>query len=109
MAGFWQALTNQPTFNASTAFLLTNGTYSGQSGSNVEIMKGELPDKLKDGCLRVSKMLRLPLCGIDLRCTPKGEWYCFEVNPSPGFSFYEAETGQPIADAIAQFLATGQR
>jgi Kelch motif len=31
MAGFWQALTNQPTFNASTALLLTNGTVMCQS------------------------------------------------------------------------------
>jgi glutathione synthase/RimK-type ligase-like ATP-grasp enzyme len=82
--------------------------YSGRSGETVQIMARELPEELKNNCLRVSKMLRLPLCGIDLRCTPQGEWYCFEVNPSPGFSFYEQATGQPIADAIARFLTTGQ-
>jgi hypothetical protein len=31
MAGFWQGLTNQPTFNASTALLLTDGTVMCQS------------------------------------------------------------------------------
>jgi hypothetical protein len=82
--------------------------YSGTYQETVEIRTRELPEKLKKRCLMVSKMLKLPLCGIDLRCTPNGDWYCFEVNPSPGFSFYEEETGQPIADAIARFLAKGQ-
>jgi hypothetical protein len=30
---------------------------------------------------------------------------CFEVNPSPGFSYYEGHTGQPISAAIARYLA----
>jgi glutathione synthase/RimK-type ligase-like ATP-grasp enzyme len=82
--------------------------YPGRSGETVQIMARELSEELKNDCLRLSKMLRLPVCGIDLRCTPQGDWYCFEVNPSPGFSFYEQATGQPIADAIARFLAAGQ-
>ena len=28
----------------------------------------------------------------------------FEVNPSPGFTYYETNTGQPIAAAIASLL-----
>ena len=46
----------------------------------------------------------LHLAGIDLRQTPRGEWYCLEVNPSPGFTYYEAVTGQPIAAAVAELL-----
>jgi hypothetical protein len=30
--------------------------------------------------------------------------YCFEVNPSPGFSYYEANAGQPISTAVAEYL-----
>jgi glutathione synthase/RimK-type ligase-like ATP-grasp enzyme len=48
----------------------------------------------------------LLVSGIDLRVTGKGEWVCFEVNPSPGFTFYEAD-GQPIAAAIADLLLAG--
>ena len=44
------------------------------------------------------------LAALDLRRTPDGEWYCFEVNPSPGFTYYESNTGQPIAAAIAGLL-----
>lgn len=64
-----------------------------------------LPDFVIQRCLTVSELLELPLCGIDLRRTPSGEWYCFEVNPSPGFTFYEDCAGLPIAPAIAELLA----
>jgi glutathione synthase/RimK-type ligase-like ATP-grasp enzyme len=48
----------------------------------------------------------LPFAGIDLRRRGgDGAWVCFEVNPSPGFSFYESRTGQPIARAVARYLA----
>ena len=45
--------------------------------------------------------------GIDLKETPDGEYYCFEVNPSPGFLFYEQGTGQPISKALADLLHQG--
>jgi glutathione synthase/RimK-type ligase-like ATP-grasp enzyme len=50
----------------------------------------------------------LCLAGVDLRLTPTGEWFCFEVNPSPGYSYFSNATGQPIAAAIAQLLITGR-
>jgi glutathione synthase/RimK-type ligase-like ATP-grasp enzyme len=45
--------------------------------------------------------------GIDLKLTPDGEYYCFEVNPSPGFVYYERYTGQPISAALADLLHAG--
>ena len=48
--------------------------------------------------------MQLHVAGIDLRRTPDGEWFCFEVNPSPAFLYYETATGLPIAAAIAQLL-----
>ena len=44
-----------------------------------------------------------------LKLTPDQQVYCFEVNPSPAFSYYEAHTGQPIAQAIARYLAAAAR
>jgi glutathione synthase/RimK-type ligase-like ATP-grasp enzyme len=55
--------------------------------------------------LQLAQRLELPLAGIDLRRTPDGRHVCFEVNPSPAFSFYEQRTGLPIAAAIARYLA----
>lgn len=51
--------------------------------------------------------MNLLLAGLDLRCTPEGEWYCFEVNPSPAFTCFEQRTRQPIAEAVARLLACG--
>jgi glutathione synthase/RimK-type ligase-like ATP-grasp enzyme len=49
--------------------------------------------------------MRLTVAGVDLRWAPGGAWYCFEVNPSPAFSYFAQATGQPIARAIARLLA----
>jgi RimK-like ATP-grasp domain len=65
----------------------------------------ELPDDLSDRCRRLVASMSLALAGIDLRLAPNGQWFCFEVNPSPGFTYYEQATGQPIADSIARLLA----
>ena len=56
-------------------------------------------------CVALSQRLELPLAGIDLRRTPDGEMVCFEVNPSPAFSFYQQGASQSIATCIAHYLA----
>jgi len=64
----------------------------------------ELPDDLAERCLRLAQALGLAFAGIDLKLTPDQHAYCFEVNPSPTFSSYEAHTRQPIAHAVACYL-----
>lgn len=67
----------------------------------------ELPRDIAERCRTAAAKLALPLAGIDLRCSVEGVWYCLEVNPSPGFSFFQWKTGQPIAEAIADLLEAG--
>jgi glutathione synthase/RimK-type ligase-like ATP-grasp enzyme len=62
-------------------------------------------DDLAAQCLALAQDLELPLAGIDLKVTPQDEVYCFEVNPSPAYSYYESQTGQPISAAIARYLS----
>lgn len=69
-----------------------------------EITPFELPDALVEQCLALSRALNLPLAGLDLRITPEDEVCCFEVNPSPAFSWYEDRTGQPITEAVVELL-----
>jgi len=76
---------------------------------NVEIRSCRLPQVVEDRCRRLGAAVRLPVAGIDLRRTPEGDWYCFEVNPSPAFTYYESSTGQPIGNAVARLLADGLR
>jgi hypothetical protein len=42
--------------------------------------------------------------GIDLKVTPDDEVCCFEVNPSPAFSYYEGSTGQPYPRRSPSYL-----
>jgi hypothetical protein len=68
-----------------------------------------LPDTIAQACVHLARTLSLVLAGIDLKRTPDGTWYCFEVNPSPAYSYYQNATGQPIADALVRLLAAGER
>ena len=70
-----------------------------------QLSETHLPDEVADRCRSVAARLGLAVAGIDLRRTAADEWYSFEVNPSPAFSYYENATGQPIATAVAGLLA----
>lgn len=76
-----------------------------QVGTPAELEAYELPSECEERCVTLAAQLGLPFAGIDLKVRPDGRVYCFEVNPSPGFSYYEANTGQPIARAVAEYLA----
>lgn len=78
--------------------------YAPRAGQEVVLRPGRLPRGLGERAVALARKLGLDLAGIDLRRTPQGEWVCFEVNPQPGFSYYEESTGQPIAEAVAALL-----
>lgn len=79
--------------------------YAPLAGHAVEVSRCELPSDCAERCLAVARATELPLAGIDLRRTPEGEWCCFEVNPSPGFTYYQQASGHPIDAAVATLLA----
>lgn len=68
-----------------------------------------LPRELELRLVAMTRSMGLHVAGVDLRCSPAGKWVCFEVNPSPGFTYYEQLTGQGIAEAIARCLLTPAR
>jgi glutathione synthase/RimK-type ligase-like ATP-grasp enzyme len=78
--------------------------YASRSGASMGMAPATLPLEFEDRCRAMARGMGLRLAGIDFRRTPAGEWYCLEVNPSPGFTFFEAGTGQPIAAAVANLL-----
>jgi hypothetical protein len=83
----------------------TDYRYASREGGTADLRAISLDDAVAARCVALARDLELPFAGIDLRRTDDGAWVCFEVNPSPGFSFYESQTGQPIADAVARYLA----
>lgn len=78
--------------------------YAARDGGRTELRAITLPDEIAARCVTLTAALGLSLSGIDLRRTPDGDYCCFEVNPSPAFSYYELTTGQPIAASIAALL-----
>ena len=83
--------------------------YASREGRNVEMEPTIVPPAIAEACLRLAHQLDLLLTGIDLKETPDGDYYCFEVNPCPGFLYYEQYTGQPISTALADLLHRGSR
>jgi hypothetical protein len=78
--------------------------YAGTQGDTVEISPSCVSDECSERCLELSRKFDLRVAGIDLRLAPDGTWYCFEINPSPAFSYYDREASRPIANGIAALL-----
>jgi hypothetical protein len=79
--------------------------YASRDGGEAALLEPfELDDETATRCVRLAAGLGLEFAGIDLKYAPDGRIFCFEVNPSPGFSYFEAATGQPIAHAVAKRL-----
>jgi len=81
--------------------------YARRSGGSAALRATTLSDDLAERCVALAAGLGLAFAGIDLRLGPDGEATCFEVNPSPGYSYYQANTGQPIAASLARYLDEG--
>lgn len=80
-----------------------------QSGEAAQLYGVKLSDELEEQCVNLARSLDLPFAGIDLKITSENEVYCFEVNPSPAFSYYEGHTGQPISAGLAAQLMEAAR
>jgi hypothetical protein len=81
--------------------------YASRHGGKTTLSAIALPPDIARKCIALTGALGLSFAGIDLMRTAAGEYYCFEVNPQPAFSYFESNTGQPIADAVARHLMAG--
>lgn len=78
--------------------------YGSRQGATVSIERATLPEHWADRCRELTAAMGFFVAGIDLRLTPDGAWYCFEVNPSPAFTYYDRHD-QGIGRAVAGLLA----
>jgi glutathione synthase/RimK-type ligase-like ATP-grasp enzyme len=65
----------------------------------------ELPGDVEARLLELMRRLGICYGAFDLRRTPAGEHVFLEVNTAGEFLFVEERTGQPIAEAVAGWLA----
>jgi glutathione synthase/RimK-type ligase-like ATP-grasp enzyme len=77
--------------------------YAGEAGARLE--PWDVPQALADRLRILAESLGLVMAGIDLRQDLEGRWVCFEVNPSPGFTFFETDDEQLMAKAVARLLS----
>ncbi len=63
-----------------------------------------LPAELSDRCVKLARTMGLEFAGIDIMITGDGKTYCFEVNPMPGYAYFQLKTGADIAGALARLL-----
>jgi hypothetical protein len=81
--------------------------YARAEGKTANLEPYDLDGDIAEKCISLSGRLQLAFSGIDLMMAEDGRTICFEVNPSPGYSYYEQNTGQPISHALADYLAFG--
>ncbi len=77
--------------------------YSHIDDHNVELEPYELPESILNKCVKLTFNLGLSFAGIDLIFAQE-QVYCLEVNTSPGYSYYELNTGQEISKLLALYL-----
>jgi glutathione synthase/RimK-type ligase-like ATP-grasp enzyme len=95
---------NEQVFATEIVSDVSDYRYAGRYGGSLSMRAIGIPGHIAESCVRMAKSLGLVLSGIDLRRTPDDQYYCFEINPSPGFIFYERMTGQPISETVAHLL-----
>ena len=70
----------------------------------------DLSPEMEQWCITAARDERLAFVGIDLiQSDSDGSWHCFEMNPSPGYEFFERlispdGSSLPITRAILEYL-----
>jgi glutathione synthase/RimK-type ligase-like ATP-grasp enzyme len=67
----------------------------------------ELPADLSTAVVKLHQRLGLAFGAVDLICDTSGRWVFLETNQNGEWGWLTAETGVPIAEALAQLLEKG--
>lgn len=73
----------------------------------VQLERCRLPTEVEAWCRAAARATDLLWAGIDLRRTPEGKHVFLEANPSPMFLGFEAGTGLPLTESLAELLLGG--
>jgi len=76
--------------------------FAGLNGHDLEFTPYNLPEKVSFACQRLTANCGLIFAGIDLILAD--EWYCLEVNPSPGYCWFEDMGRQDISSYLVASL-----
>ena len=84
--------------------MIEASTIDFREDSNSKLIQVELPQKIKDDCIKMMKLADLKYSGIDIRLTPQGEYVFIEANPAPMFIHAENVTGFPLTEELVKLL-----
>ncbi len=86
------------------AAIIEASTIDFREDTNSKLIPVELPQKVKDDCIKMMKVADLKYSGIDIRLTPQGEYVFIEANPAPMFLHAENVTGYPLTEELVKLL-----
>lgn len=72
--------------------------------SKVRLERFSLPSSVTAQCRAIARALNLRFTAIDFKRTPEGEYFFFEANTSPMFTVYSRLSGDPVDEALADYL-----
>ncbi len=76
--------------------------YATRRGFPISFERCEVPNEIQSRLLVYCQSHDLVIAGADfIVCAETGAWYLLEVNPMPGFEFFDRHLHGQIADAIA--------
>lgn len=82
--------------------------YRYPGGAEVAIEPIALPEHVELACLEYCRRQRLVFAGVDFKvCAETGDYYVLEVNPMPGFEFFDRRLDQRILIALEAALSAG--
>jgi hypothetical protein len=91
--------------DAVVAAKITGDAVDYRYSPKVGIYPYTLPADVQAWCVAAATSEGLDLAGIDLIVTEEGKWFCFEINPMPGYHWFEnALIEQGEAPAVSELL-----
>jgi glutathione synthase/RimK-type ligase-like ATP-grasp enzyme len=79
--------------------------YAARQGGDVAVEPIRLPATIAARTTSMVASMGLCFAGVDLRLAHTGRWYCLEVNPSPGFTYYERLARVDLTTTLVDALA----
>ena len=74
-------------------------------GHGIKWFRFDMPEDIAEKCIAFLKKMNLNFGCFDFIVTPSGEYVFLECNPNGQWLWVEIETGLPISEAIAEWLA----
>jgi glutathione synthase/RimK-type ligase-like ATP-grasp enzyme len=81
--------------------------YATRDGADVEFEPADLPKPLSSKCVDYCRSNNLVLAGFDFIHSARDDvWHLLEVNPAPGFDFFDTKADNKIVNALGQILSS---